>query len=71
MGDEEPHPTRFATLCLRDLSPRASRGTPVLIEAPYAGHSATIADYSSAAKSRAGGSTIKDVWQNGFRPTTP
>jgi polyhydroxyalkanoate depolymerase len=36
------------TLLLRDFSPvtRADRGTPVVIDAPYAGHSATIADYA-------------------------
>jgi len=36
------------TLLLRDFSsvPRADHGTPVLIDAPYARHSATIADYA-------------------------
>ena len=34
------------TLRLRDFSRSGSRGTPVLIDAPYAGHSATIADYA-------------------------
>jgi polyhydroxyalkanoate depolymerase len=36
------------TLLLRDFSSatRADRGIPVLIDAPYAGHSATIADYA-------------------------
>ena len=37
----------FDTMRLRDFSPAAERvnGRPVLIVAPYAGHSATIADY--------------------------
>src|SRR4051812_26918938 len=35
------------TLRLRDFSRGVGRGTPVLIAAPYAGHSATIADYGN------------------------
>ena len=34
------------TMILRDFSDAAGKGFPVLIDAPYAGHSATIADYS-------------------------
>ena len=34
------------TMRLRDFSEGSTKGLPVIIDAPYAGHSATIADYS-------------------------
>jgi polyhydroxyalkanoate depolymerase len=34
------------TMRLRDFSGPATTGTPVLVDAPYAGHSSTIADYA-------------------------
>jgi poly(3-hydroxybutyrate) depolymerase len=34
------------TMLLRDFSNGSAKGLPVIIDAPYAGHSATIADYS-------------------------
>ena len=33
------------TMRLRDFAAAGSRATPVLVDAPYAGHTATIADY--------------------------
>jgi polyhydroxyalkanoate depolymerase len=35
------------TMLLRDFSDEGAKGLPVIIDAPYAGHSATIADYSA------------------------
>lgn len=35
------------TMLLRDFSRASAKGLPVVIDAPYAGHSATIADYSA------------------------
>ncbi|MGA8261044.1 MAG: alpha/beta fold hydrolase [Arenicellales bacterium] len=50
-----PKPATFATanevildldtLRLRDYSPSGAKGVPTLVDAPYAGHSAVIADY--------------------------
>lgn len=36
------------TMGLRDFSEGSTEGLPVIIDAPYAGHSATIADYSTS-----------------------
>jgi polyhydroxyalkanoate depolymerase len=36
----------LSTMRLRDFSPAGAKGIPVVIDAPFAGHSATIADYS-------------------------
>lgn len=36
------------TMRLRDFSEDSTEGLPVIIDAPYAGHSATIADYSTS-----------------------
>lgn len=35
------------TMLLRDFSDGSAKGLPVIVDAPYAGHSATIADYSA------------------------
>ena len=37
----------LSTMQLRDFSHGSKRGLPVIIDAPYAGHSSTIADYSA------------------------
>jgi len=37
----------FRTMLLRDFSEGSVNGLPVIIDAPYAGHSSTIADYSA------------------------
>ena len=44
-----PNKTMFElkTMQLRDFSEGSAEGLPVIIDAPYAGHSATIADYST------------------------
>ncbi|GGO16774.1 hypothetical protein GCM10007972_26210 [Iodidimonas muriae] len=53
---ENPPPSEWATenkilldldtMRLRDFSPKKSDAVPVLVDAPYAGHSSTIADYA-------------------------
>ncbi|WP_034294308.1 alpha/beta fold hydrolase [Herbaspirillum sp. RV1423] len=49
------------TMSLRDFSPVDCQATPVLIDAPYAGHSATIADYAK------GQSLVETLQANGLQ----
>jgi poly(3-hydroxybutyrate) depolymerase len=49
------------TMRLRDFSGDNAKGRPVIIDAPYAGHSATIADYS------ADQSLVRTLKANGLR----
>lgn len=49
------------TLRLRDFSAHGAAGTPVLVDAPYAGHSSTIADYAP------GQSLVQTLRENGLQ----
>jgi len=68
--DHPPEPTwatpntvrlDMSTMRLRDFGAQESDGTPVLIDAPYAGHSATIADYAP------GQSLVETLMKNGLK----
>jgi polyhydroxyalkanoate depolymerase len=51
----------LSTMRLRDFSAPGADGVPVIIDAPYAGHSATIADYS------ADQSLVRALKENGLK----
>lgn len=51
----------LSTMRLRDFSAPESDGVPVLVDAPYAGHASTIADYAP------GQSLVETLMNNGVR----